>query len=128
METKKITIYEKHQVGTSIDVLKQIELRKEGKRPLGIASIRFDEAIGGAIYYTIDRVIFFDTVRITVINDFQQWNYCVYRIAGNNLIYDPIYSKKGSLEKGAITDIRFLNVKEEETYIFYTGEEYKGKI
>ena len=126
----KITIYGKYQVGTSIDVLEQEKLKKEGKRPLGIAFITFDEAINNTIYYTIDRVIYFDTVRITVIDKFQRWNYCLYRIdSDSNLIYDPISSERESLEKGTIKikDIRFLNIKEEETYIFYTGDEYKGK-
>ena len=143
METK-IAIYEKYQVGTSIDVLEQEKLRKKGKRPVGIASIRFDETSNGAIYYTIDRVIYFDTVRVTVMDDFNRFKYFVYRIDNkliydtissfymidNTLIYDPISSSKGSLERGTIKikEIRFLNETEEETYIFFSGEEYRGKI
>ena len=126
MET--LTVYEKYNSGTSIDVLEQEKLRKEGKRPLGIAFVQFDEAVNGSIYYTIDRVIYFDTVRLTVIDKFNKWNYCVYRIEDNTLIYDPLASKRGSLEKGEITEIRFLNETEEETYIFYEGEGYRGKI
>ena len=129
METR-IAIYEKYNVGTSIDVLEQEKLRKEGKRPVGVAFVRFDEAISKTIYYTIDRVVYFDTVRVTVIDKFQRWNYCLYRIDSdsNKLIYDPISSERGQLEQGAITDIRFLNVKDNEEYIFYNGEGYTGKI
>ena len=127
METK-LTIYEKYNIGTSIDVLEQEKLRKKGKRPVGVAFVRFDEVIDGAIYYTIDRVIYFDTVRITVIDVFNRWNYCIYRIDHNNLIYDPISSTRGPLEKGEIKEIRFLNETEEETYIFFSGEKYTGKI
>ena len=126
MET--LTVYEKYNSGTSIDVLEQIKLKKERKRPLGIAFVQFDEAVNGSIYYTIDRVIYFDTVRITVIDKFNRWNYYMYRIGGDNLIFDPICSKTGHLEKGEITEIRFLNETEEETYIFYEGEGYRGKI
>lgn len=125
---KTIPIYEKYNEGTSIDVLEQKKLEKKGERPRGIAFVRFDEAIDRAIYYTIDRVIYFDTVRITVVDKFNRWNYCIYRIDNDNLIYDPLSSKKGSLEKGAIKEIRFLNEKEGEGYTFYEGEGYTGKI
>ena len=124
----KIVIYEHYENGTSIDVLKQIALGKESKRPLGVAFISFDEASEGAIYYTIERVIYFDTVRVTVIDQFQRWNYFVYRVDHNKLVYDPLASKKGSLEQGRITEIRYINVKEDESHVFYSGEEYKGKI
>lgn len=130
METEKITICEKYNEGTSIDVLEQEKLRKGGKRPVGVAFATFDEAISKTIYYTIDRVVYFDTVRITVVDKFQRWNYLIYRIDqdNNKLIYDPISSVKGQIEKGEIKEIRFLNTKEEETCIFYKGEGYKGKI
>ena len=127
METK-LTIYKKYHIGTSIDVLEQEKLRKEGKRPLGMAFLRFDEATNGSIYYKIDRVIYFDTVRITVIDKFQRWSYYLYRIDNDNLIYDPIPSERGPLEKGKIKEIRFINEKEGEEYTFYEGEGYRGKI
>lgn len=126
----KVIIYEKYNIGTSIDVLKQKRLGEAGKRPIGLAFVRFDEAIDKEIYYTIDRIVYFDTVRITVIGKFQKWNYLIYRIDSNNndLIYDPVSSEKRSLERGAIKEIRFLNENENETYLFYEGENFRGKI
>ena len=126
----KIQLYKHYNKGTSIDVLEQKKLEKEGRRPLGLAFVSFDEANDGAIYYTVDSVIYFDTVRVTVVDKFQRWSYCVYRIAGKDLIYDPISSVpfKGTLENGEITEIRFMNVKENETFLFYEGAGYKGKI
>ena len=124
---EKITLYEKVNAGTSIDVLKQKRLANEGKRPLGVAFVSFDEAIDKKIYYTINRIIYFDTIRITVVDKFHNWNYLIYRISNNSLIYDPVMSEKGSLERGAIKEIRF-SANGEETYIFYEGEAYTGKI
>lgn len=121
----EIVIYEEYEIGTSIDVLKE---RAGKNRPIGIASVSFDEATGGSIYYTIDSVIYFDTVRVTVIDKFQRWNYCIYRIDENHLIYDPLASERKKLAKGRITEIRFLNEREDVEYSFYSGEEYKGKI
>lgn len=123
----KIAIYEPVKTGTSIDVLEQKKLG-EGKIPVGIAFLHFEEAADGDIYYKADCVVYFDTVRITVIDKFHRWNYCVYRIdRSGNIIYDPFASVRGTLEKGKIVEIR-LSVKEGETFLFYEGEGYQGKL
>ena len=129
MDTIKIIIYEQMQEGTSFDIKQQQELKKQGNRPVGIVKASFDEAIGESIYYTVESVVFFDTVRLTVIDKYMRFNYCIYRInEDHKLIYDHVASTKGVLEEGKITDIRYSNEKEELEYIFFNGEEYKGRI
>lgn len=129
METKKITIYDHREEGSSMDIKQQQKLKKQGKRPLGLAKVFFDEAIGDDIYYTIDRIIYYDSVRITVIDRFMRCNYCVYRInEDHKLIYDPIASTHNVLDNANITDIRFYNEKDGTEYIFYNGKKYEGRI
>lgn len=129
MEEKQIIIYEEYNVGTSIDIIEQQKMQKQGKRPIGFAKVVFDEAVGKSIYYTIERVVFFDSVRLVITDKFQRWNYCIYRINGEDqLLYDRVASERSTLDNGKITNIRFFNEKEELTYEYYNGAEYRGKI
>ena len=127
--TNKIIVYEEYNVDTSIDVLEQKKLGKQGKRPFGVVTAVFDEAIDKSIYYRIESITVFDTVQITVLDKLQRVNYCIYRINNNNkLIYDPVSSTKCVLDEGKIISIKFCNEKEEIEYDFFDGEKYEGKI
>lgn len=123
-----ITVYEKFQEGTSIDINFQKELKEQGNRPIGVAFVRFDEVINTSIYYFIEEIFIFDTLEFVVQTGYKKRRN-VYRINDKNqLIFDYVASEQHKRHGGKIISKVSYSCNGEHGITIWNNEEegYKG--